>query len=84
MYSILGHYSLSLQARRGNRLRPNVLQPATLCVAGLAIDWARCCTDRFKRSVLPFKVTAYDCLRYLLRLTMLATARYTHYSLYSL
>ena len=40
------------------RLQPYVLQAATLCAAGMAIDWARCCTERFKRSVLPLKVGA--------------------------
>lgn len=31
--------------------------PSSVFKRGMQIDWARCCTERFKKTVLPFKVS---------------------------
>lgn len=33
--------------------------PSSVFKRGMQIDWARCCTERFKKTVLPFKVSTY-------------------------
>ncbi len=43
--------------------------PSSVFKRGMQIDWARCCTERFKKTVLPFKVSTttyyvvYLCIR---------------------